>query len=79
MAELTLPILVVDDYELWRRFFLRCASATTEITGFWRRVRWFRSDSKAQELQPDLISHTSELDCLLSPGKADITRVLRGR
>ena len=48
-------ILVVDDYEPFRRFVCATLAAETGIAGDWRGRRRIQAVQKAEELQPDLI------------------------
>jgi len=62
MAELTIPVLVVDDYEPWRRFCSAALQEQPELQVVAEGADGLEAIRKAQEQQPDLISRTSELD-----------------
>jgi len=55
MAELTIPVLVVDDYELWRRFCSAALQQQPELQVVGEGSDGLEAIRKAQELQPDLI------------------------
>ena len=55
MEESTTPILVVDDYEPWRRYFRTALHKQPELQVIGEASDGLEAVQKAQELQPDLI------------------------